>query len=57
MQHRADATLKVEKRRGYGDRLAATTMDREEIYRRLSNGDDRLAHAGQTLHDIIVKIA
>lgn len=32
-------------------------LKRREIYRHLSNGGDRLAHAGQTLHDIIVKIA
>ena len=32
-------------------------MKRREVYRHLSNGADRLAHAGQTLHDIIVKIA
>lgn len=32
-------------------------LRRREIYRHLSNGGDRLAHAGQTLHDIIVKIA
>ena len=31
-------------------------LKRREIYRHLSNGGDRLAHAGQTLHDIIVKI-
>ncbi|MDH3667173.1 MAG: DUF47 family protein [Paracoccaceae bacterium] len=32
-------------------------LRRREIYRHLSNASDRLAHAGQTLHDIIVKIA
>ena len=32
-------------------------LKRREIYRHMSNGADRLAHAGQTLHDIIVKIA
>jgi uncharacterized protein Yka (UPF0111/DUF47 family) len=31
-------------------------MKRREVYRHLSNGGDRLAHAGQTLHDIVVKI-
>ena len=31
-------------------------LKRREVYRHLSNGADRLAHAGQTLHDIIVKI-
>lgn len=30
---------------------------RREIYRHLSNGADRLAHAGDNLHDIVVKIA
>jgi len=28
-----------------------------ELYRHMSNGADRLAHAGDNLHDIIVKIA
>lgn len=28
-----------------------------ELYRHMSNGADRLAHAGENLHDIIVKIA
>lgn len=32
-------------------------MKRREIYRHMSNAADRLAHAGQTLHDILVKIA
>ena len=32
-------------------------MKRREIYRHLSNSADRLARAGNTLHDIIVKIA
>lgn len=32
-------------------------LRRREIYRHLSNASDRLAHAGQTLHDIVVKIA
>lgn len=31
-------------------------MRKREVYRHLSNAADRLAHAGQTLHDIIVKI-
>ncbi len=31
-------------------------MKRREIYRHLSNSADRLARAGNTLHDIIVKI-
>jgi uncharacterized protein Yka (UPF0111/DUF47 family) len=30
---------------------------RREIYRHISNAADRLAHAGDTLHDIVVKIA
>ena len=33
------------------------TFKRREIYRHLSNAADRLAHAGATLHDIVVKIA
>lgn len=32
------------------------TMKRREIYRHLSNAADRLARAGTTLHDIVVKI-
>lgn len=32
-------------------------LKRREVYRHLSNAGDRLAHAGQTLHDIVVKIA
>lgn len=32
-------------------------LSRREVYRHMSNGGDRLARAGQTLHDIIVKIA
>jgi hypothetical protein len=38
-------------------RCMTKILSRREIYRHLSNGGDRLAHAGQTLHDIIVKIA
>jgi len=32
-------------------------LKRREIYRHLSNAADRLARAGNTLHDIVVKIA
>jgi len=32
-------------------------LRRREVYRHLSNASDRLAHTGQTLHDIVVKIA
>jgi len=38
-------------------RCMTKTMGRREVYRHISNGGDRLARAGQTLHDIIVKIA
>lgn len=38
-------------------RCMTEIMKRREIYRHLSNAGDRLAHAGQTLHDIVVKIA
>ena len=38
-------------------RCMTKIMGRREIYRHISNGGDRLARAGQTLHDIIVKIA
>ncbi len=33
------------------------TFKRREVYRHLSNAADRLAHAGEVLHDIIVKIS
>jgi hypothetical protein len=29
---------------------------RREIYRHLSNAGDRVAHAGECLHDIVVKM-
>ncbi len=32
------------------------TFKRREVYRHLSNAGDRLAHAGEALHDIVVKI-
>jgi hypothetical protein len=32
-------------------------MKRREVYRHLSNAADRLAHAGEALHDLIVKYA
>jgi uncharacterized protein Yka (UPF0111/DUF47 family) len=38
-------------------RCMTDIMRRREVYRHMSNASDRLAHAGQTLHDIIVKIA
>lgn len=38
-------------------RCMTEILKRREVYRHLSNGADRLAHAGQTLHDIVVKIA
>ena len=38
-------------------RCMTAIMRRREVYRHMSNGGDRLAHAGQTLHDIIVEIA
>ncbi len=38
-------------------RCMTEIMKRREVYRHMSNGADRLAHVGQTLHDIIVKIA
>ncbi len=38
-------------------RCMTEILKRREIYRHMSNGGDRLAHAGQTLHDIMVKIA
>ena len=41
------------------DVLLMTTeiLKRREVYRHMSNSADRLAHAGQILHDIIVKIS
>jgi len=48
------------KSKGSGDDAVVTfVMDafkRREIYRHLSNAGDRLARAGTTLHDIVVKI-
>ena len=44
---------------GAGARALTTIVDllkRREIYRHMSNWADRLAHAGDELHDIIVKI-
>ncbi len=38
-------------------RCMTEIMKRREVYRHMSNGADRMAHAGQTLHDIVVKIA
>lgn len=32
------------------------TFKRREVYRHMSNAADRLAHAGEVLHDIVVKI-
>ena len=56
---------------GYKNRLADKDSDtaetavdlvieifkRREVYRHLSNAADRLAHAGEILHDIVVKIS
>jgi uncharacterized protein Yka (UPF0111/DUF47 family) len=38
-------------------RCITLILSRREVYRHMSNGGDRLARAGQSLHDIIVKIA
>ena len=37
--------------------LVMATFKRREIYRHLSNAGDRLARAGEVLHDIVVKIS
>jgi uncharacterized protein Yka (UPF0111/DUF47 family) len=37
--------------------LIMATFKRREIYRHLSNAGDRLARAGEVLHDIVVKIS
>ncbi len=37
-------------------RSVTDIMRKREVYRHMSNASDRLARAGQTLHDIIVKI-
>lgn len=45
---------------GAGARALTTIIDilkRREIYRHMSNWADRLAHAGDELHDIVVKIS
>lgn len=36
--------------------IVLDTFKRREVYRHLSNASDRLAHAGEVLHDIVVKI-
>jgi len=53
------ATLREQGGGTASDALRCMTeiMKRREIYRHLSNGADRMAHAAQTLDDIIVKIA
>jgi uncharacterized protein Yka (UPF0111/DUF47 family) len=54
------ATMLDEKVEGAESRAMMTVIDifkRREIYRHMSNGADRLAHAGDNLHDIVVKIA
>lgn len=38
-------------------RLVANMFKRREIYRHMSNAADRLARAGDVLHDIVVKIS
>lgn len=63
-----DTAESVERRIGHGsDRRADSDLQvleevmdrlkRREIYRHMSNAADRLARAGNTLHDIVVKIA
>ena len=62
----ADAARKAERRvervyrRAIADLFQGTDyvnmFKRREIYRHLSNAADRLAHCGNTLHDIVVKI-
>jgi uncharacterized protein Yka (UPF0111/DUF47 family) len=37
--------------------LVIDIFKRREVYRHLSNAADRLAHAGEVLHDIVVKIS
>ncbi len=37
--------------------LVIEIFKRREVYRHLSNAADRLAHAGEILHDIVVKIS
>ena len=53
------ARLQEEGKNTASDVLRCVTdiLRRREIYRHMSNASDRLAHAGQTLHDIVVKIA
>lgn len=54
------ARMLGEKVEGAEARAMMTVIDifkRREIYRHISNGADRLAHAGDNLHDIVVKIA
>ena len=53
------ARLQEKGRASGSDTLRCVTeiLKRREIYRHMSNAADRMAHAGQTLHDILVKIA
>jgi hypothetical protein len=37
--------------------LVVDMFKRREVYRHMSNAADRLAHAGEVLHDIVVKIS
>ena len=38
-------------------KLVIEIFKHREIYRHLSNASDRLARAGEVLHDIVVKIS
>ena len=53
------AALQANPNASASDALRCVTeiLKRREIYRHMSNAADRLAHTGQTLHDILVKIA
>jgi uncharacterized protein Yka (UPF0111/DUF47 family) len=43
---------------GHGEalRTVMTVFKRREVYRHMSNGADRVARAGEVLHDIVVKL-
>ena len=42
---------------GAAVKLVLEIFKRREVYRHLSNAADRLARAGEVLHDIVVKIS
>jgi len=59
---REDAYIEILDSQETNTRVAAVKLvleifKRREVYRHLSNAADRLARAGEVLHDIVVKIS